>query len=225
MLQRVRWSSVPDDLKSMIEDQDYPCVGAKSALANGQIECIEASDIRYPDDDAAIVAAVQDFAGRHGEAAMFVSLAVLFEGPVGLDELGFELALWTRLQTMHEIDRRDFGWDESVSADPKSPAFSMSIGGCGFYVIGLHPNSSRIARRLSRPAMIFNLHRQFEDLRNDGRFAQIRETIVTRDIEQQGTENPMLADHGEASEARQYSGREVGKDWACPFRPLPHDPN
>ncbi len=222
MLERVRWSSVPDDLKSMIEDQDYPCVGAKSALANGQIECVEAVDIRYPEDDAAIVAAVQDFAARHGETALFVSLAVLFQGPVGLDELGFELALWARLQAMHEIDRRDFFWDKSVSSNPESPEFSMSIGGCGFYIIGLHANSSRIARRLPRPAMIFNLHRQFVELRNDGRFAAMRNKIVERDIEQQGSENPMLADHGETSEARQYSGREVGETWACPFRPQPH---
>jgi len=29
----------------------------------------------------------------------------------------------------------------------------------------------------------------------------------------------MLAAHGEASEARQYSGRAVEADWVCPFRP------
>jgi len=27
----------------------------------------------------------------------------------------------------------------------------------------------------------------------------------------------MLSRHGEASEARQYSGREVDGDWQCPF--------
>jgi FPC/CPF motif-containing protein YcgG len=27
----------------------------------------------------------------------------------------------------------------------------------------------------------------------------------------------MLAVHGEASEARQYSGRQVGAAWRCPF--------
>jgi hypothetical protein len=28
----------------------------------------------------------------------------------------------------------------------------------------------------------------------------------------------MLARHGEASEAAQYSGRQVPSDWTCPFR-------
>ena len=32
-----------------------------------------------------------------------------------------------------------------------------------------------------------------------------------------GSLNPMLAQHGEASEARQYSGRQVDDGWKCPF--------
>ena len=35
----------------------------------------------------------------------------------------------------------------------------------------------------------------------------------------QGTINPNLADFGDASEARQYSGRAVEANWTCPFRP------
>ena len=38
-----------------------------------------------------------------------------------------------------------------------------------------------------------------------------------RDIELQGSINPNLADFGEASEARQYSGREVEDQWQCPY--------
>jgi len=33
----------------------------------------------------------------------------------------------------------------------------------------------------------------------------------------QGSLNPNLADFGERSEARQYSGREVEEHWRCPF--------
>jgi FPC/CPF motif-containing protein YcgG len=33
----------------------------------------------------------------------------------------------------------------------------------------------------------------------------------------QGTLNPNLADFGERSESRQYSGREVEEGWRCPF--------
>jgi hypothetical protein len=33
----------------------------------------------------------------------------------------------------------------------------------------------------------------------------------------QGSLNPNLADFGEQSEARQYSGRATEADWVCPF--------
>ena len=33
-----------------------------------------------------------------------------------------------------------------------------------------------------------------------------------------GSINPMLARHGESSEARQYSGRVVDEDWKCPLK-------
>ena len=45
----------------------------------------------------------------------------------------------------------------------------------------------------------------------------MRSTIIARDVALAGDANPMLARHGSVSEARQYSGRAVGSDWACPF--------
>ena len=65
---------------------------------------------------------------------------------------------------------------------------------------------------------MFNLHDQFERLREAGRYERMREKIIDRDRALAGDSNPMLARHGEASEARQYSGRQVGPDWRCPFR-------
>lgn len=62
-------------------------------------------------------------------------------------------------------DWRGIAVDRRVSSDPDDPHFSLSFGGEAFFVVGLHPNASRPARRFSRPAMIFNLHDQFEELR------------------------------------------------------------
>ena len=66
--------------------------------------------------------------------------------------------------------------------------------------------------------MVFNLHDQFEKLREGGRYERMRDAILERDRQLAGNINPMLARHGESSEARQYSGRMVGDDWKCPFR-------
>ena len=65
---------------------------------------------------------------------------------------------------------------------------------------------------------MFNLHDQFERLREEGLYERMRERILTRDVALAGSINPMLSRFGEESEARQYSGREVDDDWKCPFR-------
>ena len=65
--------------------------------------------------------------------------------------------------------------------------------------------------------MVFNLHDQFEVLRAQQRYEKLRASIVARDVAVAGSPNPMLARHGEISEARQYSGRMVGPEWKCPF--------
>jgi hypothetical protein len=142
-----------------------------------------------------------------------------------MNEADFEAALWHRLQSLHELDRADFAWDSRVSNDPESPEFSLSIGGKGFYIIGVHPNASRKARRFDSAALVFNLHSQFEQLRADGRYQPLTKAIARRDIALNGTQNPMLRPHGESSEARQYSGRQTRPDWLCPFHAVDEPPN
>ena len=135
-----------------------------------------------------------------------------------MDEAAFERAVWARIQSLSDKDvwlGQD--WDSRVSSDPDDPHFSLSFGGEAFFVVGLHPHASRPARRFPRPAMIFNLHDQFEILRAQGKYETMREKIMVRDEALAGSRNPMLARHGEMSEARQYSGRVVEAGWRCPF--------
>lgn len=77
----------------------------------------------------------------------------------------------------------------------------------------------RLHEMLSSPALVFDLHAQFEQLREAGRYEKLRASILQRDEALAGSVNPMLARHGEASEAPQYSGRVVGEEWRYPFRP------
>ena len=137
-----------------------------------------------------------------------------------MSELEFERALWNRAQSLHDKDAwLGTPWDDAVDPDPEAPDFGLSIGGSAFFIVGLHPHASRKARRFRYPALVFNLHDQFERLRADGRYDKMRERILERDKAWSGSINPMLAEHGSISEARQYSGREVGEDWRCPFEP------
>ncbi|MFS8136831.1 MAG: guanitoxin biosynthesis heme-dependent pre-guanitoxin N-hydroxylase GntA [Thermomonas sp.] len=202
-----------------IRAAEFPCVGAKAALRQGQLEQVVAGDLRAGQHDAAILAALVDFGQRHERDAVFVSCAVIFPETPSLDEVDFEAALWDRLGALHRMDAGQHAWDPQVSSDPASTNFSMSLGGRAFYVVGMHPGASRPARRFGTAALVFNPHSQFETLRADGRYDGLRETVSNRDLALAGRNNPMLTAHGTGSAARQYSGRAVAQDWGCPFRP------
>lgn len=202
-----------------VEDKGFPCVGAKAALARGTLEVMACDNITSAWDDLRIHEGLLHFAGQYrDEPTMFRSFAVIFEGPEALSEAEFEAALWQRVQSLSDKDVwRGQSYDDRVSPDPDNPHFSLSFGGEAFFIVGLHPQSSRPARRFDRPTMVFNLHDQFERLRDEGRYEGLREKIMVRDEALAGDRNPMLSRHGEKSEARQYSGRMVDGDWACPF--------
>lgn len=205
--------------QAFIRDPAFPCVGAKSALAKEQMRIVVGRDMCSAWDDMRIYPNLLDLASSYArEPTLFQSLAVLFETDNALDEEAFERCLWARLESLTNKD--DFHGqraDPRVSTDPADPHFSLSFGGEAFFVVGLHPHASRPARRFERPALIFNLHDQFVQLRASGVYDKMRSTIIARDVALAGHANPMLARHGSESEARQYSGRAVGADWACPF--------
>lgn len=205
--------------RAFVRDAEFPCVGAKSALAQDALTVVTAGEIDRPADDVELHRALQTFGeSLEQDSPVVQSFVVIFDGPADLDEDSFEKALWNRLQCLHNLDVVSGAeWNRDVDTDPASPHFSLSIGGEPYFVIGLHPNASRPARRFDRPALVFNSHAQFEKLRADGRFDKMKTIIRERDAALAGDINPMLADHGDASEARQYSGRIVEDDWKCPF--------
>lgn len=203
--------------KEFIKDGDFPCIGAKAALSHHSITFFECGSLSDSQFDIALSDALAGFAHQHGEAGMFMSLVALFNDTTLYDEETFEHLLWQRLQNIHDHDSTLHEWDASVNSDPESPQFSFSVGGHGFYVVGLHPGASRMARRFQTPALVFNLHHQFEQLRHDGQYDKMSRIIRQREIKVSGTINPMLASFGESSEAIQYSGRQVGTEWKCPF--------
>lgn len=206
-------------LAGHVSDAAFPCVGAKAALAKGTLAVLACKAVDSAWDDVRIHDALAQFAADYrADPGLYRSLAVVFDGPAEMTEEAFEAALWSRLQSLSDKDVwRGHCYDARVSSDPANPHFSLSFGGEAFFVVGLHPGASRPARRFARPTLVFNLHDQFERLRADGRYETMREKILLRDEALAGTRNPMLARHGEISEARQYSGRPVGEAWDCPF--------
>lgn len=218
--QRSSHDELERSLHAVVADAAFPCVGAKAALARGTLEVLTCRSADSGWDDLRIHDRLLGFAHAYrAQPGLFRSLAVIFEGPDDLSEEVFERLLWARVQSLSDKDVwRGQDYDRRVSSDPDSPHFSLSFGGEAFFVVGLHPRASRPARRFARPAMVFNLHDQFETLRAQGKYEGMREKIMVRDEAIAGSRNPMLMRHGDASEARQYSGRAVDGAWRCPFR-------
>ena len=206
------------DLAAFIGSERFPCAGARSALALDQVTVAEAGDLLSADSDRQIYQALHAFGSALDPDQMpFKTFVCGFRRGAVMDEKTFETALWGLLQRLHDR-ARSVAWASHVSSDPASPEFNISINGVPYFVIGLHPGASRAARRFCRPALVFNSHDQFEQLRADGRYQALQKVIRQRELDVNGSINPMLGTHGQRNQAPQYSGRHVGDDWTCPFK-------
>lgn len=205
---------------AFVADPAFPCLGAKAALNVGSYQLCTYDKLAGAETAAQLHADLVAFTGSDlVRAQEYASFIAVFRAPLSLGEEKFEQLLWSQLQQLHALDEQP--WDPLVSSDSASPRFSFSLGGQALYVVGLHGGSSRLARRFPWPALVFNPHEQFEKLRSDGKWKRMRNTIRQRDVALQGSINPMLNDFGEASEARQYSGRVVEENWQPPFQVAP----
>ena len=207
-----------EEYLSFINKKDFPCVAAKTALTFQQLKYQVVDHLACPKDDAAILAFLYDFVDTYRQSdKLYHSASIIFKGPTVPDEALFEELFWQRLQALSNLDAQRYGYDRRVVADPASPNFSFSLKEEAFFVVGLHPGSSRPARRFTYPTLVFNAHAQFEQIRTNGRYDSIRNTIRTRDVAYSGSINPMLQDYGDASEVYQYSGKAYDQTWKCPF--------
>ncbi len=212
---------------AFVDHPQFPCLGAKSIVHRAAYEfCF----LPALNSDAAALALHERLVAYLGQfdgalpPADLNSFVACFAGPREVSEKRFERLLWEMLQELHEIDAQCFSWAPDVDIDPSSPNFSYSIGGVAFFLVGMSPRSSRMARRFPWPAIAFNFHGQFSDLREQGTWETMQAAIRQRDIALQGSINPELRDHGGGSQARQYSGcPHAQEDWTPNFRPLKND--
>lgn len=202
--------------KDFIIQKNHPCVMARSLFTDDNVEIHAFDELGSEATAKKLLSAIEQYvSGYNFENNTFETLIAVFPNEIINSELEFEEKMWKQLQLIHNVDPHP--WDSEVSSDPENSKFSFSIAGKAFYIIGMHPKSSRMARQAPFPAMIFNLHSQFEKLREMGVYQRVKKRIRKADEKLQGSINPMLDDFGDSSEARQYSGRAVDSNWKCPF--------
>ncbi len=209
-------SLVEQNFKDFIIAQKHPCVMANTVfkMENYHLKVYE-SLLNYGNTQS-ILSDIETYIDHYDfDSNVFESLIMVFRNDAFATENEFEKALWNFLQRLHNNDNE--AWDPNVSDDPDDPNFSFSIKGKAFYIVGMHPGSSRLARQAPYTTVVFNLHWQFEKLREMGAYQAVKNRIRLRDEHLQGSINPMLEDFGNDSETKQYSGRKVGSAWKCPF--------
>ena len=205
-------------LRAHVLATNYPCVMARSVFNRDAFRMATYGVLGAKNNASLLAEDLYQFCAEFPAPVQgAVSFVACFDAPFPADEAAFERALWSQLQVLHDVDKQRFDWSVEVESAPDSPDFSFSVGGRAFFLVGMHPAASRTARRTPMPVLVFNLHEQFVELREHGKFDKVRDTIQLRDKQLQGSVNPMSADHGLQSEAAQYSGRHVGDEWACPF--------
>lgn len=193
----------------------FSCVGAKASINRQGYEFHVYDQLGDHDLTRDLYIKLKQFVAiRHQLDKQFASFIVCFLHPKTLDELQFERLFWKQLKALNDIDEK--AWDPCVSHHVEQSNFSFSIAGEAFFVLGMHPNSQRHCRRFKYPAMVFNSHHQFNRLRDKGNFDKMQAQIRHREIKNHGSINPNLSDFGYGSEAKQYTGRAISKDWQCP---------
>lgn len=206
------------DFDAFVGDEQFPCLAGKGAVRRGDHTLRVYESLGSQPSTQALARDLARFVSHlPADGAGMRAFVAVFRGPIPTTEVGFERDLWRQLQRVHDQDASGAAWDPAVSDDPANPHFSFSFGGRALFVVGLHPASSRLSRRFAWPTLVFNPRAQFERLRSEGKFERLRTLVRERDVALQGSLNPNLADFGEQSEARQYSGRAAEPEWRCPF--------
>jgi FPC/CPF motif-containing protein YcgG len=216
-------NEVHDHLCAWIKSEEFPCIGAKYAIARGFYRFGLYRKMTSAHATAGL--AYDLFQFIHEQPILhpvFTTYMASFYEPAECSEAEFEQLLWTQLQRLHEEDGKYYEWDKSVSSNPRDPNFAFSFAGRAFFVVGLNRAAHRLSRRFRWPTLVFNAHYQFQRLRELGHFDRLKREIRDRDNRLQGP-NPYLSDFGDESEAAQYAGRAVAPDWKCPFSTTPQN--
>ena len=209
-----------DEFRDYINDKSFPCVGAKSSLAQSNLDFYFAESILDSAYDNNLYSSLKNFGQKldlNGIALQ--SYVLIFSDEQPFSEKDFESLLWKKLQSLHDIDiAKGVDWSEDCESLPESSKFSMSVAGYSFFIIGIHSGASRSARKFKYPVMVFNSHAQFETLRKNGKYKKLQKVIRKKDLEINDSINPMVKNFGDSSEANQYSGRYVDDNWKCPLK-------
>lgn len=215
--------NIQEQMRSLVSQKNYPCIAALQSYHRGEYQVGLYKDFGSGKSRAELAKDLRHFIKEQARTgSTYLSFwAVFQDGPgdaqAGHAEENFEKNLWQELSWLSTLDSPEAGWDPAFSSDPESESFCFSFEGKAIFVVGLHPESSRVSRRFPSPTLIFNVYDQFRKLNEEGLYQPMVQQNRKRDLLFQGSVNPMAEKHGDNWEAIQFSGKNNGSEWKCPF--------
>lgn len=204
---------------SFVLQKNYPCVAARAAAQKGDVRMSIYPELGTGRFASALAQDLDLFLTEYQRTqARWLSFVALYTQCEFTTEAEFESALWKELSAVAALPEYQAPWDPLFASDPAHPKFCFSFKGHALFVVGLHPESSRHARRFEVPALVFNLYAQFEALDEETEYYPMVRTNRARDRAFQGNVNPMVERYAEHWESIQFSGRENSPNWKCPFQ-------
>ena len=208
----INQSSQQADLFNFIERPSFPCIMAKSVAKMGLLDVHVQEEIERDLSQKSVLNDLYHFIDEfRAQPNRLSSFTLILKNPEYRCFDHFEKVFWKFLKQINVMDKIIYAPDPRVGSDTMANDFSFSLKSEAFFILALHPHSPRWARRFNYPAIVFNPHVQFENLKIKNIFKKIQNVIRTKDQLLQGFINPMLNDFGEKSEVFQYMGRAYAR--------------
>ncbi len=211
------------DIREFVGQKTYPCMPARKSLEyDDYCVGIYSGLMGENTDSAQILRDLLYFRQQQrSTASLYMTHWAIFPDTSAANEDEFERMLWRELSRISAQQPGDVPWDKNFSSDPTKHNFCPSFGGDAFFIVGMHPVSSRKARQFKHTAIVFNLYDQFEELERRGAYASTVQINRAREMKFFGSVNPMVEKYGDQWESIQFSGKNNPPDWQCPFEHLP----
>jgi len=211
-------NEIQEEIRAFILQKNYPCLAAQRSLRNKESIVGLYEEFGTGKSSSGLRLSLLEFLQQQKlSASPYLSYWAVF-GLKQQTETEFEDSLWRELSHLTSEEEKLSDWPKGKCLDPEDTNFRFSLGGSELFVVGLHPNSSRRARRFPRPALVFNSFTQFEILQRQGIYENMVKAIRNRELLFDGSVNPMVELHGETWETIQASGKKNSSKWKCPFR-------
>lgn len=209
---------VQDSIVDLVSQKNYPCIAAIKSFHQDEYQVGTYEGFGSGTSWRSLRQDLHSFLNEIKRTnSPYFTFWATYPTEAVLSEDLFEQKMWNELSCLTSEEMKSSDWGTAPS-HPEEQSFGLHLFGENFFVVGLHPNSSRKSRQFPFPTLIFNIFRQFDVLKKENIYDPMVKANRIRDVKFQGSANPMALLHGEKWESIQFSGKNNSSEWKCPFR-------